>query len=204
MGEAIALLNNWNRYSSTTSVAATIAIEFGYRFFQKVPPLTSPYQATHVVGQWRSAIQHTTGEERLRLLSETLNDLANRFGTWRIAWGDVNRYQRPADGVIDDVKPSIAVGLAASNFGAIPSFSSRRYAHTNKRYGFNGNSFVACVEFGKKVKAKSVITGGQSFDPQSPHYLDQAEMYIDGNFKDVLFYKEDVLKHVERAYHPGE
>ena len=29
-------------------------------------------------------------------------------------------------------------------------------------------------------------------------------MYSTGEFKDVLFYKEDVLKHVERKYHPGE
>jgi acyl-homoserine-lactone acylase len=29
-------------------------------------------------------------------------------------------------------------------------------------------------------------------------------MYINGSFKDVLFYKTDVLKHVERQYHPGE
>jgi acyl-homoserine-lactone acylase len=29
-------------------------------------------------------------------------------------------------------------------------------------------------------------------------------MYMDGNFKDVLFYKEDVMKHVERKYRPGE
>jgi acyl-homoserine-lactone acylase len=50
----------------------------------------------------------------------------------------------------------------------------------------------------------SVITGGQSFDPTSPHFTDQAEMYINGSFKDVLFYKSDVLKHVERQYHPGE
>ena len=57
---------------------------------------------------------------------------------------------------------------------------------------------------GKKIKAKSIVTGGQSFDPSSKHFTDQAEMYIDGNFKDVLFYKEDVMKHVERKYHPGE
>jgi len=204
LSEAIALLTNWNRSSSDTSVASTIAIEFGYRFMQKIPPVNNPYNATHLVEQFRSTIQHTTAKEKLNLLSETLNDLANRFGTWRIAWGNVNRYQRPADGVFDDAKPSMAVGLAASSFGSIPSFSTRRYPNTNKRYGFNGNSFIACVEFGKKIKAKTVITGGQSFNPQSPHYLDQAEMYINGNFKDVLFYKEDVMKHVERQYHPGE
>ncbi len=29
-------------------------------------------------------------------------------------------------------------------------------------------------------------------------------MYSKGKFKDVFFYKEDVMKHVERSYHPGE
>ncbi|HEY0432963.1 MAG TPA: penicillin acylase family protein, partial [Chitinophagaceae bacterium] len=68
----------------------------------------------------------------------------------------------------------------------------------------SGNSFVACVEFGKKVKAKSIVTGGQSFDPSSKHFTDQAKMYIDGKLKDVWFYKPDVLKHAERTYHPGQ
>ncbi|WP_240743273.1 penicillin acylase family protein [Ilyomonas limi] len=204
LGEAITLLTNWNKSAADTSVASTIAIEFGYRFLQKVPPVTNLYNATHLVEQLRAAIQHTTALERLQLLSETLKDLSNRFGTWRTAWGNVNRYQRPVDGVFDDAKRSMAVGFAASNFGSIPAFATRRFPNTVKRYGFNGNSFIACVEFGKKIKAKSVITGGQSFNPQSPHYLDQAEMYINGNFKNVLFYKEDVMKHVEKSYHPGE
>ncbi len=204
LAEAIALLQNWNKSAADTSVASTIAIEFGYHFIQKIPPVSNPYNATHAVEQLRAAIQHTTAEERLQLLSETLQDLAYRFGTWRIAWGNVNHYQRPANGVFDDAKPSMGVGFAASTFGSIPSFGSRRYDNTNKRYGMYGNSFIACVEFGKKIKAKSIITGGQSFNPQSPHYLDQAEMYINGNFKDVLFYKEDVMKHVEKSYHPGE
>ena len=73
---------------------------------------------------------------------------------------------------------------------------------TNKRYGYSGNSFIAAIEFGPVVKAKTIITGGQSFDPKSKHFADQAAGYINGKFKDVLFYKADVLKHVERSYHP--
>lgn len=204
LGEAIALLKNWDKSSSDTSVASTIAIEYAYQFMQKIPPVSSPYNATHLVEQWQAAIQHTTAQQRMQVLSQTLAELTNRFSTWRVAWGEVNRYQRPADGVFDDAKPSMPVSFAASTFGSIPSFGARRPPNTNKRYGYFGNSFVACIEFGKKIKAKSIITGGQSFDPQSPHYLDQAEMYINGNFKDVLFYKEDVLKHAEKQYHPGE
>ncbi len=204
LGEVMALLKDWNKFSSDTSVATTIAVEFGYGFLHKIPPVVNPYQVTHIVSQFRSAIQHTTAQERLQLLTATLADLIHRFGTWHMPWGAVNRYQRPADGVLDDAKESMPVGLVTSTFGSLPSFSSLRPANTNRRYGYNGNSFVACVSFGKKIQAKSVITGGQSFNPQSPHYLDQAERYINGNFKEVLFYKEEVLKHMERRYHPGE
>jgi acyl-homoserine lactone acylase PvdQ len=75
--------------------------------------------------------------------------------------------------------------------------------NTRKRYGYSGNSFIAAVEFGTRIKAKTIITGGQSFNPASKHYTDQAGMYIEGKFKDVLFYKNDVLKHAEKTYHPG-
>lgn len=197
-------LRVWDRNSAANSVASTIAIEFGYRLLQKTPSSPNPYDATNAVGQLIAAIKATTSADRLNLLSEAVKDLEKRFGSWKIPWGEVNRYQRPVDGKFDDAKPSLPVGLAAATFGALPSFASRRLPMTNKRYGMSGNSFIACVEFGKKIKAKSVITGGQSFDPSSPHFADQAEMYINGNFKDVLFYKEDVLKHVERQYHPGE
>jgi acyl-homoserine lactone acylase PvdQ len=60
------------------------------------------------------------------------------------------------------------------------------------------------VEFGKKITAKSLLAGGESGNPASPHFDDQAEMYTKGIFKDVLFYKDDVLKHAEKTYHPGE
>jgi acyl-homoserine-lactone acylase len=75
---------------------------------------------------------------------------------------------------------------------------------TKRIYGERGNSFVAAVEFGKRVRAKSILAGGESGDPKSPHFNDQAEMYARGEFKDVLFYKDDVEKHLERKYHPGE
>lgn len=204
LSEAIDSLKHWDKNSSASSVTTTVAIEFGYRFLQKAPPSANPYDVTNAVGQLLATLQSTTSNERLKLLSETLNDLEKRFGSWKTAWGEVNRYQRPPGGKFNDAKPSLPVGLAAATFGSLPSFASRRFANSDKRYGVSGNSFVACVEFGKRIKAKSVITGGQSFDPASKHYTDQAQMYIDGNFKDVLFYKEDVLQHMEKQYHPGQ
>ena len=86
----------------------------------------------------------------------------------------------------------------------LPSYNSRPYAGTNKRYGVSGNSFICAVEFGPRIKAKSLLAGGNSGDPASKHFSDQAEMYTQGKFKEVLFYKEDVLKNAERTYHPGQ
>jgi acyl-homoserine-lactone acylase len=63
---------------------------------------------------------------------------------------------------------------------------------------------VAVVEFGEKVKAKSMLAGGQSSDPNSPHFYDQAQRYADANFKEVAFYREDVEKRMQEKYVPGK
>ena len=129
------------------------------------------------------------------------------FGRWDLPWGEVNRYQR-INGAIkqpfNDELPSLPVGMASGNWGALASFGARRYLDTKRIYGTSGNSFVAVVEFGDRVKAKSMLAGGQSGDPESPHFDDQAQRYADREFKDVAYYREDVERRAEKIYHPGE
>jgi acyl-homoserine-lactone acylase len=203
LAEPIALLQQWNKRTSAVSVATTLAIEWGTLMMRAMPPAQKPQEASYMVKRTREMLQTLPPARSLEFLTEVINNLQGRFGTWKVQWGDVNRYQRPADGIIfDDNQPSLPVGLAASTFGQLPSFQSRT-VNTKKRYGYSGNSFIAAVEFGPRVKAKTIITGGQSFNAASKHFTDQAQGYIDGKFKDVLFYKEDVLKHAEKTYHPG-
>ncbi|MFL5738698.1 MAG: penicillin acylase family protein [Flavisolibacter sp.] len=204
LSEPIRLLRYWDRNASSSSVATSLAIEWGYRILQQASPPSNTYKISDAVGQVRSAIENTSEHEKLQLLSETLSDLQQKFGDWHTPWGQINRYQRTADGKFDDNKTSLPVGLGPGSFGSIPSFASRRFENTKCRYGVSGNSFIACVEFGKKLKAKTVITGGQSFDAASNHFTDQADLYINGNFKEVWFYKDDVLRHASLQYHPGE
>ena len=52
-------------------------------------------------------------------------------------------------------------------------------------------------------ETKSIALVGASANPASPHYEDQTEMYRNGQFKEVLFYREDIEKNAERTYHPG-
>lgn len=145
-------------------------------------------------------------EERLEILAMTLDQLEEDFGSWNTPWGEVNRFQR-LDGSIephfDDDQPSLPVGLASGRWGALASYGARSY-DTKKIYGTSGNSFVAVVEFGDKVKAKSLLAGGQSGDPESPHFYDQADNYVNVNFKDVAYYREDVEARAEESYRPGQ
>ena len=151
--------------------------------------------------------QRASAQELLQPLLLAMHELEKNFGTWNIEWGKVNRYQRISGDIenhFNDDSTSLPVGFTSSTWGEIPSFVSRTFDGTKKRYGYNGNSFICAVEFGKRIKAKSLLTGGESGHPDSKHFFDQGYMYTKGIFKDVLFYKEDVLKHIERKYHPGE
>jgi acyl-homoserine-lactone acylase len=196
-------LEKWDKISATNSIATTLAVEWGTLMFKNLPKATSTQGGTYQTDRVDSMLHKTSSHQELQYLAEVVESLTARFGTWKVKWGDVSRYQRPADAVFDDNKPSLPAASVASTFGQLPSFVSRTQPNTQKRYGYSGNSFVAAVEFGPKIKAKTIETGGTSFDPESKHFTDQAQGYLDGKFKDVLFYKDDVLKHAEKTYHPG-
>jgi acyl-homoserine lactone acylase PvdQ len=49
-----------------------------------------------------------------------------------------------------------------------------------------------------------VIPFGQSQDPTSSHYYDQAPLYAAGKLKPMWFTREELEGHIERTYHPGD
>jgi len=204
--EPIQLLRQWDKRSGVNSVATTLATEWGNRVMQAAPRARSSEEGTYQTERVAAGLKTLSDKQLLTDLSEAMRNLQTNYGDWHIKWGDINRYQRPANGVFDDNAPSIPVGQVSATFGELPSFVSRASRNTKKRYGSSGNSFIAAIDFGPNghVTAKSIMTGGQSTDPKSPHFTDQAEGYVNGKFKDVLFYKADVLKHAEKTYHPGE
>lgn len=203
-----AVLKGWDFRCGENSVATTLAVEWGQRILPVIfrTKIIDDEEADQV-DKANYFAANAKPEDLLLPLLATINDLQNKFGRWQMPWGEINRFQRISsdiDNKFDDSKPSIPVGFVSSTWGMLPSYTSRGYPGTKKRYGVNGNSFICAVEFGKKIKAKSLLAGGNSGDVTSPHFFDQGEMYSKGQFKDVLFYKDDVLKHVERGYHPGE
>lgn len=202
----IALLKNWDYRSSETSEAAALALEWA-------PRLNPIIQKVYIDPGEKDQVENTIefaasarANQLLDPLKATIADLNKHFGKWQIAWGEINRFQRLTGAMeekYDDNLASIPVGNGSALWGQLPSYRSNQFK-TNKRYGFSGNSFVCAVEFGPRIKAKSILAGGNSGDPNSKHFNDQGAMYAKGEFKDVLFYKEDVVKNAERTYQPGQ
>ena len=201
--EPIETLRQWDFTTSKESVAMTLAHYYGTLCYSKAERPEGMY-SMQWVEYWGS---DWPDDQKLGLFKEAVEKLNSDFGTWQMPWGEVNRYQRLNGDIrqaFDDAKPSIPVGFASGTWGALAAYGARYDNNTKKIYGTRGNSFVAVVEFGDKVKAKTMLAGGQSGDPNSPHFNDQAQRYADIEWKDAAYYKEDVLKRAEATYHPGE
>lgn len=199
----IASLRGWDHRNHVDSVPTALAIFWGRALIYNKGPAAR--EAEEPVYDY--LVDKLTDEERLSALSQAVATLEADFGSWQTAWGEINRFQRLTDDIIqpnDDSKPSLPVGMASSSWGALASFDAWEPQKTKRIYGSGGNSFVAAVEFGPKIRAKAIMAGGESGDVNSRHFSDQAEMYSKGQFRDVLFYPEDVEAHAERRYHPGQ
>lgn len=196
-------LRQWDHRTSADSVPTAVAILWGQALVDaKGPDAIADFEPVydHLLG-------HLSDADMIDALGSAITRLQHDFGSWQTPWGDINRYQRLSDDVaqpFDDAKPSLPVGMAPGAFGALADFEAWEPQHTKRIYGSGGNSFVAAVEFGTKVRAKAILVGGESGDPASPHFADQVQMYIRGEFREVLFYPEDVSAHAERRYHPGD
>ena len=204
---AIDILRIWNKESDTSSVATTIAIDWATKINALWPSAQTKEESTEIIGRFNAMANGINGKIMMEQLRDVLNELTGKYGRWQVRWGAINRYQRLSGKfaeIYDDNKPSLAVPLTSSRWGSLPAFESRSMYSSKGRYGFSGNSFIAAVEFGERVKAKTIVTGGHSNNPLSPHFKDQAEGFVYGKFKDVFFYKEDVMKNKEKEYHPGE
>jgi acyl-homoserine-lactone acylase len=200
--EPIAALRAWDKRWSITSVPTTLAVYWGEELQRAVGP--EARQAGVAVDEYM--VRPAARDQRLRALSRAIDRLTADFGTWKTPWGDINRFQRLTGDIVqpfNDAAPSIPVGFASARWGSLASFGARTYPGTKKMYGTSGNSFVAVVQFGDSVRAKAISAGGESGDPKSPHFADQAVRYTTGELRDVYFYRSQLKNHTEREYHPG-
>jgi acyl-homoserine-lactone acylase len=199
----IAQLRSWDYRWSGESVAQSLAMFWGDTLRKILN--ASPDEPGNTVMMRLG--RDTTADQKLASLQTAVDRLQRDFGRWQVPWGEINRFQRisPAiDHPFSDQAPSIPVPFGSGNYGTLASFGAAPKLGTRRWYGTSGNSFVAVVEFGPTVRAHAVTAGGESGNPASPHFNDEAQRYASGNLRDVYFYPAQLQGHTERTYRPGE
>lgn len=203
LAEPLTLLKRWDRRWGAASTATSLAVFWGEALW--APSAQPAKDAGLSVWDWMA--ERATDAQRLDALAAAVDRLTQDFGSWKVGWGEINRFQRNDGAIVqkfDDARPSIPVPFTSAQWGSLASFGAKRWSGTKRYYGTLGNSFVATVEFGPKVRAWAVTAGGESGHPESKHFKDQTERYAAGDLRPVYFYPEDLKAHVERVYRPGE
>jgi acyl-homoserine lactone acylase PvdQ len=198
--DQIAVLRKWDLRWAADSIPTSLAIFWGEEIRRQAGG------GRRGGASAEQAIPNLPAGELLQALVAASDRLKSDFGTWKTPWGDINRFQRLTGDIVQpfsDSGPSIPVAFSSAQWGSLASFGARAYPGTKKWYGTSGNSFVAVVEFGDKVRARAVTAGGESGHPSSKHFNDEATRYATGNLREVYFYRSQLQGHTEREYHPG-
>ena len=199
----ITVLRGWNYRWGINSVATSLAVFWGTDLYNQ---MRADPKAAHL---WPADyVQRlATPRQLLQTLASASDKLTADFGTWQTPWGDINRFQRISDTIqpqFDDSRYSIPVPFTSSLWGSLAAFNAQPYPNTRKWYGNDGNSFVCIIDFSPdKIRAWAIKVGGESGNPDSPNFTDQAAQYAMGNLRTVYYYKSQLKGHVEREYHPG-
>jgi acyl-homoserine lactone acylase PvdQ len=203
LAEQVKLLRAWDDRWGVDSVETSLGIFWGTELLKTV---ARPAREAKIPSEdWvATRVAH---DDLLRALASASSQLTADFGTWRTPWGQINRFQRLTDDLapkFTDEGASIPIGFVPGMWGSLAAFVGRQYPGTKRWYGNYGNSFVAIVEFGDKVRARAVTCGGENGNAQSPNFNDEAERYASGDLREVYFYPDQLKGHTKRTYHPGE
>jgi acyl-homoserine-lactone acylase len=199
----IAALRGWNYRWSAESVPQTLAMAWGEAL---KAALNAPKSEPSNKVMMRLA-RDTSPELKVQVFDQIVSGLQRDFDRWQVPWGELNRFQRISPAIhprYSDSAPSTAVPFAEGRYGSLASVRSLPRPGTKRWYGDYGNSFVAVVEFGKRLRAHAITAGGESGHPESRHFNDEIQRYASGNLREVYFYPDQLKGHAERTYRPGE
>ena len=201
LSEPIAALRGWDRRWGVESVPTAVAVFWADDIVRK----SAGDARRSGIGIESYIGEKVPADALINSLVSAVDRLTTDFGKWNTVWGEINRFQRISPAIVhphSDAASSIPVGFTSGNWGSLASFGARPFRGSKRWYGTSGNSFVAVVEFGRRVRAKAVTAGGESGNPASKHFDDQAKRYATGDLREVYFYPDQLKGRSTPTYHP--
>lgn len=176
--EALGLLRNWDLSTHPESRAAALAV--------------------------MTVLPNFRGNDgtvpSAKVLAESLDEAAARLkekhGRIDVPWSDVNRLIRGETDLGIGGGPDILHAV----YGALDEETARYKARA-------GDTYVLLVDWDAdgNVSSRSIHQfGSATLDESSPHYDDQAELFVRRELKPVWMDESDIRAHLEKEYRPGE
>lgn len=183
--DAAAVLEKWDRAVNADSRGAVL-FDTWYRALAR----RGPIYAT----RWSESAPLSTPKGlanvplAVQVLAEAAAQVVRTRGAMDVAWGDVYRLRvggkdLPANGGPGDLGIFRVVNYTEDKDG--------------KMRATGGDSYVATIEFGPAVRARSLIGYGNASQPGSPHIGDQIALFAARQLKTVWLNRADVEKNLE-------
>lgn len=185
LSEALSVLGNWDREMLPDSRGAVLF----YKWAEEIG-IGPIYSGSMFATKWSPDAPMTTPDGiadpagAVAALTRAAEKTRAAYGALDVPWGDAVRVRYAGQDLPASVGP-----------GALGAF---RVAFMGREDGdgiipvAGGNSFVAAVEFGDRVRAAGILGPGNATEARTGHHGDQLGLHAEGAFRDILFYREDV------------
>lgn len=181
IADAIELVRKWNCVSDVNNTHTALITFTMYPLMDKIVARGTPYESNTF-----------TEKEYANALHKAKLHMLKHFGTLTLPLGDVQKHVR---------------GNKELPIGGMPEVLAATITQPYKkgmRRTYVGESYIQLVRYSKQgVEVETVHAYGASAKPNSPHYNDQMEMFVNKQLKPMTLDRKIIYQNSERVYHPG-
>lgn len=207
---AATVLRTWDRQCEADSRGALLFYTWAQHFISPsvgmIAPGTQknfaiPYDITQPLTTPRGI---RDPQAAAAMLDEAAAETEKLYGTIDAPWGKIMRLQlnNQSDGDLAAPRgPALnAVDLPGNGgYGNLGVFRVVTYGpmQNGTKTPVHGDGFTIAMEFSSPIRAKALVSYGNSSQPGSPHHTDQLPLVRDKQWRDVWRTREEVLQHTE-------
>ncbi|MHC4403129.1 MAG: penicillin acylase family protein, partial [Planctomycetota bacterium] len=184
--EAVGLLRTWDRYATRDSTGATVFRFWRFACSDMEPP----------VGRDSLTIQNTPDlrREALKALRNAAQRLKSTYGRVAVPWGNIKRLRRG-----DQEWPLSGDGLGKLGMDTLRATAGDTLNGEHKLVMAGGQCVTSIVLLTDPPTIRSVVAYGQSNQPGSTHFDDQAPLFSAERLREVHWTLDQLQGHIERT-----